>query len=81
MLSDYFRVTDPAVNTMDQTSNELGSGSFSPIQQWERYVHAPEMPTIIINFSLSAMLKDIVDILTKPELAKPLSKFLKGVTE
>ena len=79
-LSDHIRIADPSVNTMDQTSDMLGTGLFSPIQQWERYVQSPNPPIVVINFSLSNIIKGLLDILQSPDVAKPLSKFLKGVT-
>ena len=70
---------DPAVNLLDQTSNYLGTGGFSPIQSWESWRSRPDPTPILLNINIriSDILSGFLDLLMEPSVIKPLSKFLQ----
>ena len=69
---------DPSTNWGDQTSNYLMNGGWSPMQQWEMWLHKPEPQVVVIDFSLSDFIKSFLDVLAAPAVAKPLSVYLKA---
>jgi len=87
-LSNSLGITDPTFNLVGSyglpstnigslTSNYLIEGGWSPMQQWEMWLKKPEPQVVVVDFKMSDIISGLIDILTVPSVAKPLSKFLQ----
>jgi hypothetical protein len=68
----------PSQNWGSMTSDYLMNGEWSPMQQWEMWMRKPEPQVVIIDLKISDFLNGLLELLTAPSVATPLSKLLRS---
>ena len=68
----------PSTNWGSMTSNYLMDGGWSPMQKWEMWLTKPEPQVVIVDYKISDFLNGLLDVLTAPSVAQPLSNYLRS---